>query len=127
MSPGLPTDRGARLVMDCTLIICWKAEIPDRHLPDLPRSYAERLLEDLVDALRPHLTQLEIREQLATGEPGRRLRLWDTCCEHGLVDVQRRQADQAHNPANIPPHSDTWFIATGRAISRAMTRPVEGE
>lgn len=113
MKHVLTTDSLQDQVVDCCVIIRWRADHPDRELPDLPRPHAERLLEDLVAALRPHLRQIEILEQPRPGQVGQRIRLWDSAQERVL--------------AARPPHSTTWFQAVARALSRQLTRPPEGE
>jgi hypothetical protein len=113
MTTALSTNQQLPLVMDCCLIIRWQADHPDRVLPDLPRVHAERLLEDLVSILRPHLRQLEILEQPVPGKAGGRIRLWDPCTERQLADR--------------PPHSSTWNTALAMALCRFHTRPPEGE
>lgn len=99
---------------DCCLIIRWRADHPERQLPDLPRHYAERLLEDMLTSLRPHLRELQVVEQLPGGKPGRVLRSWSAA-----------PTDQPPSPDNAPAHSPTWFEATARSFNPPGTQ--EGE
>lgn len=103
---NIPTGRVQSPAFDCCLIIRWRAEHPDRLLPDLPRAYAERLLEDMVTTLQPHVRELQVAEQLPNGDAGLVLRSWTTA-----LDPQQPE------PADAPPHSPTWHSATAQAFN----------
>ncbi len=103
---NIPTNRLPSLEFDCCLIIRWRADHPDRQLPDLPRAYAERLLEDMASTLGPHIRELQVVEQLPSGEHGRVLRSWSTPTEAAPP-----------SPEDAPPHSSTWFEAAARSFA----------
>jgi hypothetical protein len=96
----ITTDRLQSPVFDCCLIIRWCADHPERRLPDLPRSHAERLLEDMVTTLQPHVRELLVVEQLPSGEQGLVLRSWSQAV--------------SPSPDDAPPHSPTWSEAAAR-------------
>jgi hypothetical protein len=95
----IPTHRLQSPAFDCCLIIRWRSDHPDRVLPDLPRAYAERLLEDMVTTLAPHVRELQVAQQLPNGDPGLPLRTWSAA------------------PEGAPPHSQAWFEATARTFN----------
>lgn len=103
---NIPTDRLQSPAFDCCLIIRWRAEHPDRLLPDLPRAYAERLLEDMVTTLAPHVREIQVVQQQPDGTPGPVLRTWSTAL--GSLPPL---------PQDAPPHSPTWFAATARSFN----------
>ncbi|MFA7329829.1 MAG: hypothetical protein WC326_02030 [Candidatus Delongbacteria bacterium] len=111
---NVPTDRLPSLEFDCCLIIRWRADHPERQLPDLPRAYAERLLEDMLTSLQPYLRELQVVEQLPSGELGGVLRSWTAA-----------PTTQPPSPDNAPAHSPTWFVATARSFNPSSTQ--EGE
>lgn len=96
---NVTTDHLQSPTFDCCLIIRWSADHPDRQLPDLPRSHAERLLEDLVATLQPHVRELLVVEQLPSGEHGLVLRSWSSAV------------------TDAPPHSKTWCEAAARSFT----------
>lgn len=103
----ITTDRLQSPAFDCCLIIRWRADHPERRLPDLPRAYAERLLEDMVTTLQPHVRELLVVEQLPSGEQGLVLRSWSQAV--------------SPSPEDAPPHSPTWFEATARSFNPPIT------
>lgn len=103
---NLPTDRLQSPAFDCCLIIRWRADHPERVLPDLPRAYAERLLEDMVTTLQPHVRELVVAEQHPDGRPGKALRSWSA-----MPDTMPPLPEYA------PPHSKTWCEAAARSLT----------
>lgn len=103
---NIPTDRLQSPTFDCCLIIRWRAEHPERLLPDLPRAYAERLLEDMVTTLAPHVREIQVAQQQQDGTPGLVLRTW-SAAQESLPPL----------PEDAPPHSPTWFEATARSFN----------
>lgn len=101
------------LAFDCCLVIHWSADHPDCILRDLPRPHAERLLEDMVATLRPHVRELFVKEQLVDGQIGQVLRSWSisTCAP-------------PPTPEGAPGHSPTWFEATAKTFNPPTNKDV---
>ncbi|MFA7331071.1 MAG: hypothetical protein WC326_08365 [Candidatus Delongbacteria bacterium] len=103
---NMPTAHPQPSAHDCCLVIRWQIPHPVRRLKGLRRDHAERLLEDLVDILRPFVNELQVVEQQPDGSTGAVLRSWTTLASP-LPPV----------PEDAPPHGAAWFVATAASFN----------